>query len=83
MLIFYFKEGILSYYIMSGLFYAQIFAKNHKQAAVMFLDIRHDNVSEYIIVSKYKINNKNKNHQMFFSSHALIQERDGNMRMVE
>ena len=78
-----FKEGILSYYIVSGLFSAQIFAESHKQAAILFLDTRRDNVGEYIIVSKYKINNKSKHYQMFFSSQALIQERDGNMRMVE
>jgi hypothetical protein len=68
---------------MSGLCSAQIFAKNHKQAAILFLDNKHDNVGEYIIVSKHKINNRNKDHQIFFSSQALIQERDGNMRLVE
>lgn len=72
------------YHVKSGSIVTTRIANTHKQAAINLLNEYEydDEIGLFIIVDKNKINENNTKSQVFFSTQALIAERDCGMRLV-
>jgi len=77
------KNGlIMIYYLKSGEISTTKQAHSHKQAAMRLLSERESEIGRYIIVDNKKIEDSSLMTQMFFSTQALIDERDCRMKLV-
>ncbi len=72
------------YYLKSGGISTTKQAHSHKQAAMRLLHENESEIGRYIIVDKKKIEESNNTTQMFFSTQALIDERNcTTMKLVD
>lgn len=70
------------YYIKSGNLSMTQSADNYKQAVMQALVGREEDFGKFVIVGTTEIIEESNHGQMFFSTEALISERDCGMRLV-